>query len=111
MLTIEDIHKAKDFLESEVDVPEWGGKVMVRTLSMASRYSISEQSMVEKGKSREVDTIKFAAGTLEHGLVSPKMTAGDALKVVREHSPEPIQKLVDEIWRLSVLKEAVAKNG
>ena len=106
MLKLEEIHGAKDFKESDVEVPEWGGAVKVRTLSMAARYEISERSL----KDGKVDTIKFAAGTLASGIVEPKMTYEDALKVVEGHSPEPIQRLVDEVWKLSGLTEQIAKN-
>lgn len=109
MLTLEAIHGAKDFKESEVDVPEWGGKVKVRTLSMAARYFISEVSL--KANKTEVDSVKFAAGTLCHGVVEPKMGYEDAVKVVDSHASEPIQRIVDEVWRLSGLSESVAKNG
>ena len=107
MLTLEAIHGAKDFKEADVEVPEWGGAVTVRTLSMAARYEIGERSL----KDGKVDNAKFAAGTLAGGIVEPKMTYEDALKVVDGHSPEPIQRLVDEVWKLSGLTEQVAKNG
>jgi len=107
MLTIEAIQTAKDYKEADVEVPEWGGVVKVRTLSMAARYEISEQSM----KGGVVDNMKFAAGSLAHGVVDPKMTYAQTLELLSKHSPEPIQRIVDAVWKLSGLTEEVAKNA
>lgn len=111
MLTLEAIHKAKDYRESDVEVPEWGGAVKCRTLSMAARYEISERSVIDKGGKPGVDNVKFAAGTLAHGVIEPKMSFDEAMEVIKTHSPEAIQRLVDEVWKLSGLAEAVAKNA
>lgn len=107
MLKLDEIHKAKDFRESEVAVPEWGGTVKCRTLSMAARWEIGQKSM----NGDKVDNVKFAAGTMQHGLIEPVMTYDEAVKVINEHHPAPIQRIVDEVWRLSGLTEAVAKNA
>ena len=110
MLTLDAIMKAKDYREADVDVPEWGGAVKCRTLSMAARYEISERSVIDKGGKPTVDNVKFAAGTLAHGVVDPKMSFDEAMKVIAEHPPETVQILVDEVWRLSGLREEIAKN-
>lgn len=107
MLTLDAIQKARDFKEADLEVAEWGGAVKLRTLSMAARYEISEQAI----KDGKVDSVKFAAGTLAHGVVEPKMTYEDALGVVNSHAPEPIQRIVDEVWKLSGLTEQIAKNA
>ena len=111
MLTVEQIHGAKDFKESVVEVPEWGGPVRIRTLSMAARYEITEKSMRVTAGGREDDNTKFAAATLHLGVIEPKLTYEDAQKIIAAHSFEPIQKLVDEIWKISGMKEDSAKNA
>lgn len=107
MLTAEAIGAAKDYEEAVVAVPEWGGEVRVRTLSMGARYEINTRS-VSNGK---MDNAKFAAATIEFGVVEPKLTKEQAEKIVAERAHDPINRLIGRIWELSGIKEQAAKNG
>lgn len=106
ILTAEAVAAAKDYEETLVQVPEWGGEVKVRTLSMGARYEMNKRA-VKDGK---VDNAIFTSATLEFGVVEPKLTRDQAEKIVAERADAPIQRIVDEIWRLSGLKEVDAKK-
>lgn len=107
MLKLDEIKTAKDFREEVVSVPEWGGEVRVRTLSMGARYEISTISEKAGG----VDTLKFAASTMAHGVSDPVMTYDQALEVIKTRAPEPIQRIIDAVWAVSGIAEATIKNG
>lgn len=60
-LNKEQILSAQDILFEDVDVPEWGGTVRVKTLNGAERDSL-EQSMIDKkGKDSSMNMANFRA--------------------------------------------------
>lgn len=109
-LTLEGILKAKDVIEKEIDVPEWEGKVKVRTLSLSGRYAINEYAMINDGKLKKVDPIRFAAATLTHGLIEPKVTFEEALKIA-EKNAEVVESILGAIWEVSGLTGDELKNA
>lgn len=61
LLTRDAILKATDLPHEDVDVPEWGGTVRVRTLTGAERDQF-EASIVElRGKKRKINTANIRA--------------------------------------------------
>lgn len=54
-LTREQILKADDLPRQEVEVPEWGGAVHVRTLTGAERDEFEGESLQKRGRLREVN--------------------------------------------------------
>ena len=110
MLTAEQMLAAKDFREEVVAVPEWGGEVKVRTLSMGARYAINDRALKVVGNDRRLDNRIFAAATLEHGLVEPRLDAKQA-EALMDKSPEPVERIIAAIWRISGLEADAAKNA
>ncbi len=109
-LTFDDIEAAKDFLEREVEVPEWCGHVTVRTLSMGGRHAINTGSIVGEGKTRRLDHNKFLALTLMYGIKAPKLTEAQADAMLAK-SATAVQPIVDAIWEVSKLTTETAKNA
>lgn len=112
-LTADAILQARDFVEKEVDVPEWGGVVRVRSLSMGARYEINDRAVRTGGKDQKIDNLAFAACTLEFGLVEPKLTRTQAEQAVKYRASEPINRICAAVWEISGLAggEAEAKNA
>jgi hypothetical protein len=54
LLTREQILKAEDTPYEVVEVPEWGGSVLVWTMSGAERDAFEEGSLVKRGRKSEV---------------------------------------------------------
>jgi len=109
-LTANEVLEAKDFKTETVDVPEWGGCVIVRTLSMGARYHISEASIKDDGKMRHIDNARFAILTFHYGLVDPKVSIEQAEKFM-DKSSAAIERVLAAIWRVSGIGEAELKNG
>lgn len=61
MLTREQILKADDLPHEEVPVPEWGGSVLVWTLTGAERDAFEEATLQKRGKRREADLSNIRA--------------------------------------------------
>jgi len=55
LLTKEQILSIDDLKTEDVDVPEWGGVVRVRSLTGAERDEFESSLLVGKGKDREVN--------------------------------------------------------
>lgn len=108
-LTAEQLLAAKDFVEEHVDVPEWGGCVKVRTLSMGARYRIAEGSATLKGREQRVDSVRLAVLTLLHGIVDPKLTEEQAI-LLAEKNASAVERVIQAIWRASALDTETAKN-
>lgn len=69
LLTKNDILQAQDIKTETVDVPEWGGQVIVRALDGAERDML-EASMIEgKGKNTRVNLQNLRAKLVARSLV------------------------------------------
>jgi len=54
-LTRDEILDADDIQYEEVECPEWGGTVLIRSLSGKERDDFEAESLVQKGKSSQVN--------------------------------------------------------
>ena len=71
-LTKEQILGASDIEEKEVEVLEWGGKVLVRGLTGKGRDAFEKSLLVGKGKNRDVNIENARAKLLALCIVDPK---------------------------------------
>lgn len=72
MLTKAQILKADDLPTEVVDVPEWGGKVTVRTLTGTERDAFEESITKKKGKSFDVNMVNLRAKLCALTIVDDK---------------------------------------
>jgi len=103
MLTREQILAANDMEYGEVDVPEWGGKVRIRTISSKARQDF--QKMVGKdGKVAPdfMENLVVAAVCNEEG--KPIFTPAD-VKALSEKSSIVIDRIFTEVCRLNGLSQ------
>ena len=107
ILTREAILSAKDLKTETVRVPEWGGDVIVSTMTAASRDAW-EMSLVteEKGK---INTANFSARLLAHCVVNERgeriFTEKDALELGKK-SARAMNRCVKVIQRLNALTDS-----
>jgi hypothetical protein len=69
-LNLDAILAAPDVTESDVDVPEWGGKVKVKALSKADQIRVRKDATDNKGN---VDDVRMEGGLLVAGVVEPAL--------------------------------------
>ena len=55
MLTKDEILKADDIITESIDVPEWNGKVIIKTLTGSERDSFEQSVTSEPGKTNLAD--------------------------------------------------------
>lgn len=89
-----------DLQESVMDIPEWGGKIRVRGLSVHDVNESNRLSLV----AGEVDPEKVTCMTVVFGCVEPKFTPEQAGALARK-SASVLNRIGAEIFRLSGVGE------
>jgi len=108
LLSREAIFAAADMTYEDVEVPEWGGTVRVKSMTLGERDAL-EQSLIQgRGNNREMNFRLFRARLIiattidRHGR--PLFTDAD-VEALRQKSSKPIERIVNVALRLSGLSE------
>lgn len=114
---------AEDFINrvkprtEQFDVPELGGVILLRGISLKERDAIT--SGARDFQTDKIDNASFAALTLLHGVVEPKLQA-NVVNQLKEANVGLIERIAKRIWELSGVKyekdgnagtEEAAKNA
>ncbi len=97
--TFDEIIGAQDIDERVVDVPAWKRSVVVRGLSRGEVRKLGEFQ----------DTAEAEAHVLVNGLVDPKITLDQALKILSEKSHGATELVMEEIMRASNLDPSAVR--
>lgn len=107
-LTRDEILEAKDYQTAEVEVPEWGGAVLVRSLSA---FHVQEMGYGSAGPDGEVDIqktkgvmLKVVAWSVINGDGERLFTEKD-VKALGNKDFEPVQRVANAAMKLSGLAE------
>lgn len=94
-LTREQILQAQDLRTETIDVPEWGGELVIRALTMQQLYDIKESSF-SGGENRPLrgTILTFCAGVAE-----PTFTLADYDELKKKSAA--VEKVVGKILKLS----------
>ena len=108
ILTAEEIWAADDIKEELVDVPEWGGQVRVRALTLAQIANVAQRSVKRNPRTNQDETDRelSVAMTLIEGMIEPKVTWADYPKL-RERSATAVTRIVQAINALGPTSEAI----
>lgn len=89
-LTVDEIRNAKDCPTKEIDVPEWGGSVLIGRVTLKQRDAIFREANGADGKP---DGAKLIRLFVEHGVIEPKLTQAD----LEEKAAAVLDRLATEI--------------
>jgi len=117
LLTREEILQADDLPVEDVDVPEWGGTVRVRTLSGAERDRFEGSITEQRGKKIKVKADNIRAKLVALSVVNekgqPVFDEGDVRQLGKK-SAKALDRVFDVAQRLSGISdedvEELAKN-
>ena len=93
---------------AEVDCPEWGGKVRLRSISGAERDAYEASCIVQKGNSRTVNMKNARAKLIvlmavdEHGS---RLFNEDDIRALAKKNARPIDRLFDACQKLAGITE------
>jgi len=118
LLTRDAILQAQDLQYEDVEMPEWGGTVRVRTLTGRERDAFEQSMLNEKGKNTKTNLrnirAKLVALTVVDGEGKRIFNAAD-IELLGEKSANALDRLFDVARRLSRLTEKdteeLAKNS
>ncbi len=104
-LTKEQILAAADLPEEVVDVPEWGGKVLIRGMTGAERDAFEESVMVTRGNNRELNLRNFRAKLVALSIVDPvtkeRMFSDNEVAELGKKSARALQRVFEAALRLN----------
>lgn len=105
-LSIAQIRAAKDMAEIDVEVPEWGGRVRVRPLNMATRRAVREVASSPKRQpdgswGTDIDAEEMELEAIIQGCVEPAFKRGDKDWLREEKSAGPVNRIALAIFRIS----------
>lgn len=107
ILTLDDIKEAEDVTERTVPVPQWGGSVIVRSITKRQMRVIKAQSRDKDGDLQEDEVEKQL---FLQGLVSPAVTEED-YEMFLDKSSAAVDTITKAIIGTSKLDdEAVTKQ-
>lgn len=111
-LSAEDIWAARDIAEEVVEMPEWGGRVKIRALTIRKSLELQKQAQVwnQRTRSYDQDTDKLYMLLLLHGIVEPALTLDD-LERLAEKSAVSTTRIVTAIQRVSGLSEEAVREA
>jgi hypothetical protein len=98
ILTADELLGVDDRPEQIVDVPEWGGAVKVRALSLGAFQDAQEACTVNG----DLDEQKMAIEIIVRGVVDPPLTHEHA-PLLRDKSVSALTSLMAEIAKLSAV--------
>jgi hypothetical protein len=109
-LTREQVLNAKDIQQQEIEVKEWGGTVLVQSLSALQRRQIIKSCTDKDGI---LDPVKFQTAVIVAACVDPKFERAD-IDALSEKKAGIIAKLAEsiaEVSGFSVTPEEAEKNS
>jgi len=113
-LSKDDILKAADTQTEEVDVPEWGGTVLVRGLTGTERDEYEASLMVRRGDQMVMNTANGRAKLIAKCVVDDdgrRLFTDQDANALGEKSGKALDRLFDVASRLSGLREEDVKEA
>ncbi len=99
-LTIEDIMKAPDTVTEEMDVPEWGGKIVIKSLTKGQQQDARHKAR----RGGEIDTDLLEMYMLIAGVAEPQFTE-EHFGMLRQRSFGVIENVLRQIMRISKMDQ------
>lgn len=106
-LSIDDVFKASDVREEELDVPEWGGKIRIRSLGLDSMRRVNAESQLPDGKT---DLLEAMVWMVIEGCVDPAF-GPEHRKALGEKGLDVLSKISDAVTSLSGMGEEAISNA
>ena len=107
-LSRDAILQANDLKSEEVDVPEWGGKVKVRSMTGEERDAFEESTIQGKGKNRDVNMRNFRAKLVVRCVVDElgeRIFGETDIQALAKKNSGAISRVFDVASRLSGLSK------
>lgn len=108
LLNRDTILKADDLAYEEVEVPEWGGSVRVKTLTGVERDKLEASMVEQKGKHQRINAINFRAKLVALTVVDEEgynVFAESDVKALSSKNSGALDKVATVASRLAGMSE------
>ena len=108
-LTREQILQAQDIVRESVPVPEWGGEVLVRSLTGAERDAYEATMIHLRGTDPQVNLANARAKLAARSMVDEqgqRLFSDEDVKALSQKSAAALQRVYDVASRLSGLSQS-----
>lgn len=102
VLDFDDILGATDLDEEELYIPEWGGKVVIRSISKIEFDHMRRASRSPKNKTRSNEILEREL--MMAGMVKPMITTVEKYELLMQRSAGPMVHILNAIYRKSGLE-------
>jgi hypothetical protein len=106
VLSFEEIMAAQDTNEVTLDIPEWGGSVVVKPLTKDDQRNVRKAARIPGGGPTDIDFSMIELGFLAKGMVQPKVTVEQA-RLLGKKSMAAVDKVLNAIVGESAMGEKV----
>jgi len=107
ILTRDQIKAAQDVKREEIEIPEWGGAVVVTGVSVKTGLNLLNQMQDESGK---IDNEKAMLFAVIYGVTNPKFEESD-VEWLKEKSMSALMKVTKAFMRLSGFEESAVAEA
>ena len=99
-LTAEDILSVDDFVFDEIECPEWGGTIRIRSLSGGQRATIKKA--IDNG-SEDIDEMVCVMGIVDEN--GRRILEKKHISVLSSKSTKPVSRIAIRILEISGMRE------
>lgn len=105
---------ADDLPEEVVEVPEWGGKVLIRGMTGEERDSFEESIMQQRGGEREINLKNFRAKLVARSIVHPvtkeRLFKDNEIHLLGKKSAIALQRVFEAALRLNGMTQQAVEE-
>lgn len=102
VLTLDEIVNAPDTEEEELYIREWGGKVVIRSVTKTEFDNLRRIASLKQNRGRRNEILEREL--ILAGVVSPRLTM-ESYQMLRERSAGPCLRILNAIYRKSGLED------
>lgn len=113
ILTHDQILQAQDIVTETVNVPEWGGDVLVRAMNGAERDQYEQNILVQKGKDSRVNMVNARAKLVMLSVVDEagnRVFNSGEISALSKKSAAALQRVFNVAIRLSGISDEDLKE-
>ena len=103
----------KDDSFEEMEIPEWGGSISLRTLTINERLEFDSKFTDDKGSFKNINDPDMIYSLLSLGIVDEngeRIFVGDDVNILKERNASVMQQIFLRILKLNYLQEDDTKK-
>ena len=108
ILNMKQILSADDLESQTMTIPEWGGEVIIRTMTEADRSKIEASVIQQNGSNQSVNMERYKVKIVVASLVDEegkRLFTQKSIDALRQKSARPINRIVNAAQKLNGISD------